>query len=797
MKTTTKLAFGNLKSGKTRSVLTGVAILLTTALITVILLGSAALARNQKENAAESYGEHYGMFSRLSPEQAEKIKLHSQFYNIGSETYAAACICKGYTQNLFDMDLVMRLLAHFNIESGSYPDKENEILAQKEFFEVNGCQDPKIGDTVTLSIRINGAGEIIKKDFRISGFLPSSRANDLAKRYSAYVSDAFLEANLPDVSKRLTYLGFQVANEENLNASAMKRKILSLAEELGIKENQVSINDNYLGWTLEPDKETVFASACILLVVMLVSMLVIYNIFHVSLIQKIREYGRLGALGASKRQRRAVVRAEGLLLSLMAVPAGIAIGALIVKIWLKGFLGITVSVFSVPLALAAAVLALFTVLLSMRKPMQTASKISPVEAMRYEAGGKELSRKGKENITLFGLTLSNLALQKKRTITTILTMGLSCILFVVIANIAGNMNADRQTREDLEYGRFRFELDAAMQDKEYPENNMNQVQKTAPFGKDFIESVKAIPGVTEVRTRKAMAFREKNNKSGENGYITVSVVNEEEFAWLVRNAERGVVDYQNTAKQDGVIYMWDHFLDDEYGIGMQIEGEILDGDRSVPFSAPILGSCGHSNDAELTITEATFEKLGIQEDMTSVVFIDCEKDAEDSVRKELETIAGNREHISLSCYEDLLRLTDMGISFTKGACYTFLAILGVIGFMNMANTLITNILTRKREFGIMQAVGMSSRQLNRMLQLEGWIFTAGTLALSLTLGNVLGYRAFLLCRQEGVVGLFEYRPPFLELGLMVAAVAVLQVMLAWALSKNVKKESLVERIRCE
>lgn len=797
MRTTTKLAIGNLKSGKARSVLTGVAILLTTALITVILFGSAALFKHQKESAADTYGEHYGMFRSLTVEQAEKIRLHSQFYNIGSETYAAAGICKGYALNLFEMDEVMRFLAHFNLESGNYPKKENEILAQKEFFEINGCKDPKIGDTATLSLRINGEGEIQKKDFVISGFLPSSKANDLAKRYSAYVSEAFLDANLPDMSKRLTYLGFQVLNEENLNASEMERKINALAEELGLAEGQVSVNDGYLGWTLEPDTETVFASACILLVVMLVSMLVIYNIFHVSLIQKIREYGRLGAIGASRRQRKKILLAEGLLLSLAAVPAGILSGALIVKIWLNGFLDIKVSVFSFPLAFAAAGLALLTVLFSMRKPMRTASKISPVEAIRYEAGGKELSRKGKETVTVFGLTMSNLALQKKRTVTTILTMGLSCILFVVIANIAGNMDADRQTKEDLEYGRFRFELDAAMQDKEYPENNMNQVQKTAPFGSGFIESVKAVPGVTEVRTRKVMAFREKNNKSGENGYLSISVVDEEEFAWLVKNAERGVVDYQNTARQDGVIYMWDHFLDEEYSIGMQMQGEILDGDRSVPFSAPVLGSCGHSNDAEITMTEETFEKLGIREDMTSVVFVDCEKDAEEAVRKELESLADNMEHVSLSCYEDKLQLAKMSISFTKGACYTFLIILGVIGFMNMANTLMTNILTRKREFGIMQAIGMSSRQLNQMLQLEGWIFTAGTLAIALLLGNIIGYQAFRLCRQEGVIGLFEYRLPFLELGLMTAGIAGLQIALAWALSKNIKRESLVERIRCD
>ena len=62
----------------------------------------------------------------------------------------------------------------------------------------------------------------------------------------------------------------------------------------------------------------------------------------------------------------------------------------------------------------------------------------------------------------------------------------------------------------------------------------------------------------------------------------------------MRNAERGEVDYRNTAAKDGVIYMYDHFLDEEYQIGDTYECEIADGDQTVPFSGPILGSCGHS-----------------------------------------------------------------------------------------------------------------------------------------------------------------------------------------------------------
>lgn len=797
MKTTTRLAVSNLKSDKSRTLLTGTAIFLTTMLLTLITLGCAAFVRQNKLYAAETYGEHYGMFSRLTPEQQDKLNLHAHFYNVGRQSYAGDGALKGYRLRFYSSDSVMRMLSHFKPESGSYPQAPNEILAMPEFFFVHGYKNPQIGDTVTIPLRINGGGKPVRLDFVISGFLPSSEANNLAKLYSAYVSEAFTAEHIPDPAERNDYIGFQVTNEEALNSEGMEQKINSLAAKLGIKESQISINRNYLHWALNPPTETIVFGVCIVLIILIVSILVIYNIFHVALIQKIREFGRLKALGASKKHLKQIVRTEGMLLAAAAVPAGILCGIPVIKIAMRAFFPMNrqIPVFSLPFALFVAALSFAAVLASIQKPLKTAAKTSPVEAIRYEAGGRELKRRGRDSVTIFGLTMSNLLLHRKRTVTTILTMGLSCVLFVIVANVAGNMDAGRQTREELEYGRFRLELDYSLDDKAIPENNLNHVQKQNPLGEETIRRIKSIEGVTEVRTRILIPFYETNKNTGKNGYITISVVSEEEFGWLVNNAARGTVDYRNTAEQDGVIYMWDHFLDEEYRIGDAFCGEILDGGRRIPFSAPLLGSCGHSNDASMTMTEDTFQKLKLSEDMTGILFVDCAAEREAAVKEELERIVYESDHLSMSSFSDQLALSHLLIDVTRGGCYTFLAILSMIGFMNMANTMITNILTRKREFGMMQAIGMSNRQLNRMLQLEGLVFTAGTLLVSLVLGNILGYQAFFYCKRQGVVGLYEYHVPFPELGALIAGIVTLQMILAFVLSKNIKKASLVERIR--
>lgn len=70
----------------------------------------------------------------------------------------------------------------------------------------------------------------------------------------------------------------------------------------------------------------------------------------------------------------------------------------------------------------------------------------------------------------------------------------------------------------------------------------------------------------------------------------------------------------------------------------------------------------------------------------------------------------------------------------KLGCYLFMAIVGLIGFMNLANTMIINITTKKQEYGVLQAVGMTNKQLNLSLQIQGLIFTVGTICVALAAG---------------------------------------------------------------
>ena len=91
--------------------------------------------------------------------------------------------------------------------------------------------------------------------------------------------------------------------------------------------------------------------------------------------------------------------------------------------------------------------------------------------------------------------------------------------------------------------------------------------------------------------------------------------------------------------------------------------------------------------------------------------------------------------------------------------YVFLVILGAVGVMNLVNTMINSVYTRRRELGIIQAIGMSEKQLVRMMQLEGLFYTAGTLLVALGLGSLAGYGVFLYAKAENMMNITVYHYP--------------------------------------
>ena len=154
-----------------------------------------------------------------------------------------------------------------------------------------------------------------------------------------------------------------------------------------------------------------------------------------------------------------------------------------------------------------------------------------------------------------------------------------------------------------------------------------------------------------------------------------------------------------------------------------------------------------------------------------------------------------RIDIKMDTYHAQLQSAEFSARTMKLGCYLFMAVVGFIGFMNMANTMIMNITTKKQEYGVLQAVGMTNKQLNLCLQLQGLIFTVGTICVALVVGLPLGYVLFAYAKHNGIFGMNVYHVPITPILAMILLVSLLQIVLSLVLSSNLKKETLVERIR--
>ena len=334
-----------------------------------------------------------------------------------------------------------------------------------------------------------------------------------------------------------------------------------------------------------------------------------------------------------------------------------------------------------------------------------------------------------------------------------------------------------------------------MDDAAYPENNLNHVQQQNLMSDEWLDTIRSIDGVTKVETRKSIrALREATAgpEGGEDLYNQVVVLSREDYE--KQEVKRGSIDYDSAGKENGILFGSDYWMDYYgYALGDEVKLTFFDGDKEISMTYTITGTANGL--ALFILTEEQLEAMGLTENMTTDVWVSCQKQQRESVRSVLEQLVAGNEYYDFNSYQDAYKLSSMAIAVTKGALYSLLGIIGVIGFMNMANTLITSIITRRRELGILQAIGMTKKQLSHVLQMEGLVFTVGTLLVSLSFGNVLGYLAWQKCKTDHVIGISVYHVPMVELLVMTGILLLLQMILSGYMSGYLQKEALIERIR--
>ncbi|MPM58966.1 hypothetical protein SDC9_105801 [bioreactor metagenome] len=187
--------------------------------------------------------------------------------------------------------------------------------------------------------------------------------------------------------------------------------------------------------------------------ILLSGYLLIYNIFYISVVKDINHYGLLKTIGTSPKQLKKLIIKQANKISLIAIPIGLALGYMLGKIFIPmvgsmmdGLKITSFKTFSPLIFVFATVFSYVTVRISCNKPAKIASNVSPVDAVRYNdrtTNFKRKLKKGKSGSKLYKMAFTNIFRNKRKAYLVLISMSLSCIIFLAVATILTSSNPER------------------------------------------------------------------------------------------------------------------------------------------------------------------------------------------------------------------------------------------------------------------------------------------------------------------------------------------------------------------
>lgn len=817
MKMTTRVAYCNMRHYKSKNILIGIAIILTTLLLFVIPSIGKDMVEVNFAVINKIYPTWHALYRNVDESTVMKLAAHHDVKTYGLRSDAGYMNLEDATASMMYMDRTGMELYKVKLKEGQLPQKENDIVVSKGILEALG-QNGKIGDTITVPYQIlkdDGLDYTKEKDFRICGFLADNESSKEQKQYTSLVSEAFLKAEIPVEQVKYRFL-LQVNGQKGNTTADYTETIQNIARQFGISEDDMNINKEYLAANYV-DPATIPVIVGIMLIVVLAGIITIYSVYYVSMNQRVREFGKLKAIGATKRQLRQIVLREGMGVALFAIPIGLLIGTVAVKVVLLQFVEhakdsnvlITeaykvvakgeVQLYYWWIYLLAIAVTLCTVYLSLMKPMRMAAKVSEIEAMRYQGGSKrqKSSRKGYQFLNIGRLTKRNLAENKKKSTITIVSMAVTGIFVMMVATVLSCANPMESAKSSI-VGQYEISPIVESGNKEHPEYEWAEVQKNNPLNEGLKQQIEELDGVERVDVFTALKvsggpFEEKIGTEFING------VPEEYAEELKKGITEGNVTYEELKSGDKVIL--DRALLHWYPdikVGDKLKLNIHDGDNTFQKEIEVAAigeyGTGLTNYNCLIMAKEGAEKLTIN-NSSSYFQVIADKDYDEALEASLQAIVDGSGRLQMRTWKNEYDTWENAIQMTRGACYAFIIILAAISIMNLINTMINSVHVRKKELGMMQAIGMSDRQLMKMLQLEGIFYTVGTLIISIGVGSLAGYPLFLYAKRTGMFDISTYHYPVTAAIIIILTLFVIQMLLAIFIAKSVRKDSLIERIR--
>lgn len=468
-----RLSVKSFKAAGRRNITAAVAIAMTTVLFTALFTIMMSINTSYESYTFRQIGGYaHGTFKDVTSQQASMIESNSKVKAVGRRITAGIITDGGFAKipaEISYMDDNNAKWSYINLSKGHMPEAEDEIIMDTAALDALGV-DPEIGAKIKLTYDMLDVDSTVGSrtdTFRLVGWWDY---DDISPVHFINVSEAYVRK-----VEQAAFGGGADHLREDINV--MFRTSIGIEENMKTVENDLGFQsddldkDGYVrygvnwGYTASQaadgiDLEMVAAAAVLLILIIMTGYLIIYNIFRISVSSDIRYYGLLKTVGVTPRQLRRIVRQQAMMLCAEGCPAGLVIGYLAGRVLMPvimestslGTSCVEVSISPVIFA-ASALFSIVTVFLSCARPARMASKVSPVEAVKYADASHGQHKIGKmrrirkpgamKSAGLGRMALANLGRNRLKTLVVILSMALSVVLLSVLCAFVGGFDMEK------------------------------------------------------------------------------------------------------------------------------------------------------------------------------------------------------------------------------------------------------------------------------------------------------------------------------------------------------------------
>ncbi|TCW33344.1 putative ABC transport system permease protein [Thermohydrogenium kirishiense] len=838
------LAYLKKQRGRTIALVLGVALAVMLVFGTNVIFESQS--RNQLANIYKMYGTYQGIFTNLNKDLTEKIKNDKDV----SKSAVAANLGNLVTDNGISMilnstDKDYIEMSGYTLIKGHLPNKQGEIVLESQALKKMGLKE-KLGETINFKIKReykdeNGLNQIYmeNKSFKLVGILDKPK-----QYYEGYYS-----------LRGFTYFKEGVNNVLPNNFITYEEIVkLKSKANLSGQLNQIRERYNIGRWDYDLNIQLVTAlddyssqntNASVRhfnILIVITAILLIYNMFNISLIDMIKQIGMMRAIGSSKKQVRLIIGFQSLFILIIGLSLGLLMGIAFSYIGMKlfNFAFLDVSQSTVYISAKniwnALIVGTATVILSSIIPIWMSGMISPIEAMRKSdrSGGKQRNRGYHKFIKkISGITgemaYKNVWRNKWRTIIIVVSVAMAGYLFIDDIAFLNN--------RDAVYNTTPYVLN--MQDYDFKLLfGPNIDLYFTGYTNDDVKTISQIEGVKKVGTKVSMEgflesdvndlendFKKYNGISNTNKNVETTIevkgYDDDQLQGFKKYIDKGYMSSLNISSDkypNAVVYnyYYDIFKHKLEGIRKDLKvgdimtiripvirnGKIAYEEKNIRVGALLKQEWIAKGDSTrgarmeiilpqkylMTISgKSTYDQISVQSEAGKDTY----------VYNRINKILENKPFAEMESKLSYIEKSQKGFTGVLKSDMVIVALILLIAGMNVYNTLKTNLLIRTNEFATLRAIGMTAKQLKSMIIKESIIYGVLSSIIAALIGSYNVYSFYSLVNRQYKAGFniserLQFKFPVIPILLYSAIVIVICILSSYVSAKKVEKLNIVE-----